>query len=202
MELEFRKFEKIARLKRDMIITEKIDGTNGQIVIQQTSAIDSNYLPITEQYGMEVGEYTMLAGSRKRYITPEVDNYGFARWVSENREGLLWLGEGRHYGEWWGSGIQRRYDMDKKVFSLFNVHRWDTDNIPGDILRVVPVLYRGPFNTDVIDKQLALLKQFGSMAAPGFMKPEGVVVYMVQARTLFKVTIKDDGIPKSLIKEK
>lgn len=33
----------------------------------------------------------------------------------------------------------------------------------------------------------------GSAAAPGFMDPEGVVVYVAAARTLFKKTIKGDA---------
>jgi hypothetical protein len=205
MELAFRKFDKIARLKRDIIITEKIDGTNAQVLIDWFA-----------NYGDEEGDFIanhngkvlwhdddmfMMAGSRKRYLSLEQDNFGFARWVSENAQELLSLGAGRHYGEWWGKGIQRRYGMDKKVFSLFNVHRWDSENIPGDILRTVPVMYRGEFSAERIDQALDVLRLGGSLAAPGFMDPEGVVIYMVQARTLFKVTIKDDGIPKSLLKE-
>lgn len=103
--MNFVGFPKIARLNRDCIITEKIDGTNAQICI-------------TEDGGF-------LVGSRKKWITPENDNYGFARWAYENKEELLKLGVGSHFGEWWGQGIQRRYNMDKKVFSLFNVrYKW------------------------------------------------------------------------------
>jgi hypothetical protein len=38
----------------------------------------------------------------------------------------------------------------------------------------------------------------GSMAAPGFMKPEGVVVFHVAGNVGFKKTIEDDESPKSL----
>ena len=60
------------------------------------------------------------------------------------------LGEGVHRGEWWGNGIQRGYGLQNgdKRFSLFNVHRWEgleADSVPG--LGVVPVLWRGPFDT-------------------------------------------------------
>ena len=52
--------------------------------------------------------------------------FGFARWVETNRERLITLlGPGLHFGEWWGSGIQRGYGLTKgdKRFSLFNVER-------------------------------------------------------------------------------
>jgi hypothetical protein len=58
---------------------------------------------------------------------------------------------------------------------------------------VVPVLYAGVFTSDVVDATLASLEANGSVAAPGFMDPEGVVVYVAAARTLFKKTLKGDG---------
>ncbi|MCJ7726507.1 MAG: hypothetical protein MUP76_09000, partial [Acidimicrobiia bacterium] len=49
-----------------------------------------------------------------RWITPEVDNYGFARWVKDHEEELrTGLGAGLHFGEWWGQGIQRRYGQGR-----------------------------------------------------------------------------------------
>jgi hypothetical protein len=87
-----------------MIVTEKLDGTNAQVHITDDGRI--------------------FAGSRNRWITPDADNFGFARWVAEHEEELRALGPGSHYGEWWGSGIQRRYGLDEKRFSLFNVGRW------------------------------------------------------------------------------
>ena len=98
--MEFIAFPKIARLRRDCVITEKLDGTNAQIVIQD-------------------GEIVAV-GSRSRWITPgkDTDNYGFAGWVEQNRAELLGLGDGTHFGEWWGSGIQRNYGLTEKRFSL------------------------------------------------------------------------------------
>ena len=40
MMIEFTKFPKIPRLNRDMIITEKIDGTNAQIYVAEQAEID------------------------------------------------------------------------------------------------------------------------------------------------------------------
>src|SRR4051812_31897860 len=101
----FEPFAKIARLSRDVIVTEKIDGTNAQIFIDDMGSV-------------------IKAASRTQWITVENDNHGFARWVDENKAELMKLGPGRHYGEWWGAGIQRRYGLKEKRFSLFNVSRW------------------------------------------------------------------------------
>lgn len=180
---EFRPFESIARLKRSCVVTEKIDGTNAQIWISDDLSI-------------------VAAGSRTRWITPSDDNYGFARWVQENAENLRALGPGRHYGEWWGAGIQRRYGLSEKRFSLFNVGRWSNNPYPA-CCSLVPVLHEGEFSTDAVDNALERLKSGGSVAAPDFMDPEGVVVYMPQSRTLYKVTLGGDGhksarLPKSI----
>jgi len=105
MELVFEKFPPIKRLKRNCVITEKLDGTNAQINFDESGHI--------------------LCGSRNRAITPEDDNYGFAICAYTNQKELFGiLCEGRHYGEWWGSGIKCRYGKDKKMFSLCNSGRW------------------------------------------------------------------------------
>src|SRR5690606_40023600 len=70
-----------------------------------------------------------ISQSRKRLITPTADNFGFARWAFERAEILApSLGEGLHYGEWWGKGIQRGYGMDTRVFSLFDTSRWSGED--------------------------------------------------------------------------
>jgi hypothetical protein len=175
--MEFKSFSKIARLSRDVIITEKIDGTNGLIAIS------------------EDGEFAV--GSRNRWITPGDDNAGFALWAYTNMDELMRLGPGYHYGEWWGQGIQRGYGLKEKRFSLFNVSRWEDDEARPACCSVVPVLFRGPFETDYVDVALASLARHGSKAAPGFMRPEGVVIYHVAGGYLFKKTIERDEAPKS-----
>lgn len=175
MTIPFVEFSSITRLSRDMVVTEKIDGTNAQVCV------------------LEDG--TVLAGSRNRWITPEDDNFGFARWVKEHEDELrTGLGVGSHYGEWWGAGIQRRYGLDHKRFSLFNVARWADDAVRPACCHVVPVLLRWTFDTGKVDECLAQLSANGSAAVPGFMQPEGVVVYHAASRTLFKKTLdKNDG---------
>ena len=176
--MEFESFNKISRLSREMVITEKLDGTNAQIFIG------------------EDGEF--LTGSRKRWITPEEDNFGFSRWAHEHKEQLMGLGEGTHYGEWWGQGIQRKYGLTEKRFSLFNTHRWGDDR--PDCCDVVPVLYKGMFNTTRIDEVLEDLAEHGSYAEEGFMNPEGIVIFHTHGNLLFKKTIKNDEVPKFLSK--
>lgn len=58
---------------------------------------------------------------------------------------------------------------------------------------VVPILYRGMFVTDQIERCLDRLEISGSVAAPGFMKPEGVVIFHPQGNVGFKKTIEKDA---------
>ena len=174
---DFVGFPKIARLSREVIVTEKIDGTNAQVYIEEDGA-------------------TIHAGSKGRWLTLENDNFGFARWVEEHREELLRLGPGRHFGEWWGSGIQRNYGLKGKVFSLFNVTRWTDDALRPACCRVVPIIHRGFFATDAIEGCLTGLRLLGSLAAPGFMRPEGIVVFHTAANVGFKKTLEKDEQPK------
>lgn len=173
---KFEAFPKIRRIFKDsMIITEKLDGTNAQVYIHDDGK-------------------TMQFGSRNRYITPEKDNYGFARWATENYEELLKLGPGRHYGEWWGNGIQRGYGLKEKRFSLFNTSRWSGNNshLRPACCDVVPVLGCWQMDTSVIKQVLEELKKTGSHAAPGWMDVEGIVVYHPASNQLFKYTVDDN----------
>lgn len=165
MTLEFKPWPKIPRLSNEKyFITEKIDGTNAAVIITKDG---------------EIG-----AQSRTRLITPNDDNYGFAKWVQENKEELLTMGPGHHFGEWWGLGIQRGYNQDRKRFSLFNTARWNPDNLnKPSCCDVVPSLVSN------IEDAVEFLKKNGSQAAPGFMHVEGVVVYCYQTKSYYKVII-------------
>lgn len=197
--LVFEPWPKIGRLRRECTITEKLDGTNAQIC-----------------FGPE-GE--LLVGSRKREIFPNgtvpdsvpnpdgtikyqkgTDNYGFAQWVHDNRDDLFeFLGEGRHFGEWYGGGIQRGYGLETKRFALFNTGRFGPgrQEIPLYLesvgLESVPVIYQGAFSTEEIDEAMYQLKMGGSFAA-AFRDPEGIIVYHHALRSYAKVTFDhDDG---------
>lgn len=168
-------FPSIPRLFRDVVITEKIDGTNASVHVLEDGRV--------------------IAASRTRYITPTDDNFGFAKWVAahadELREGL---GVGSHFGEWYGSGIQRGYGLlnGEKRFALFNTERWKETR--PKCCEVVPVLYTGMFQSNVIALVIDALAESGSMVVPGFTKPEGIVIYHTHARHSFKYTFdKNDG---------
>lgn len=191
--MDFIAFPKIARFSREVIVTEKIDGTNACVAVIPKEVIDSSVLgaPIVA----EVGDHYIFAGSRTRWVRPQDDNHGWARWVVENADALATLGEGRHFGEWWGSGIQRGYGLPKgeKRFSLFNVSRWEHER-PA-CCHVVPVLMRsGGLDTIDVPGIMQMLGFAGSRAAPGFMKPEGIVIFHAQGNVAFKKTFdKDDA---------
>lgn len=203
--MEFKPFPKIARLHRACTITEKIDGTNAQVYIVESQsneddvAVAESPFAIATQWLEGTGlKRTMFAGSRTRWITPPADNFGFASWVAANHEQLFaGLGNGQHFGEWWGSGIQRRYGLSEKRFSLFNTGRWLKPGVkPPDCCSVVPVLYEGQFSTEAITETFERLRTSGSVAAPGFMNPEGIVVFHAQSGGLFKQTFEHDATGK------
>ena len=80
----------------------------------------------------------------------------------------------------------------------------------------VPVLYRGPWFADATNVPeltdagqlwpgrrwwapewaLEQLRYKGSLAAPGFMDPEGICIFHETSGQLFKATIRDDEKPK------
>lgn len=177
----FVKFDKIPRLNRPFAITEKIDGANGQVHV----------------YGS-----TVQAGSRNRWITPgkTSDNFGFAAWVAEHeRELAEGLGDGTHYGEWYGQGIQRGYGMTERRFALFNCDRWSDPLVRPACCDVVPLLARASDLFDLAQKvpwSLTKLERDGSQAVPGFYKAEGIVIFSYAARQLWKVTLDNDSMSK------
>jgi len=210
--MEFKAFSKIARLNRDIVVTEKLDGTNAQVFICNAETLQNSCAGGNADFVQDfVSEYClaekdglyMFAGSRTRWITlgKEKDNAGFAFWVKEHADELFQLGEGGHYGEWYGRGIQRGYGLDHKRFALFNVARWSIDpSLKPKCVELVPLLYVGPFNETKIKEVLADLKLNGSRAVP-FLNPEGIVIYHTASKTLYKVTLENDEKPKGAVNE-
>lgn len=234
---DYPKYKPIPRLHRDVVLTEKVDGSNGLIhVIDLTTEgideassvayVDGDHVQRviegasiygTDQMGKK---YLIRAGSRNRWLSTEKDNFGFCAWVMANADALTALGPGYHYGEWFGLGIQTGYGLDKKRFALFNVAKWYDprdprthtstfeDNFPKakpcpSVVTVVPVIsvVDGKHLNAEVDKALHTLESEGSFIAPGFMKPEGVVVFHAAAGVLFKATIHNDEKPKSQVKK-
>ena len=172
---EFRSFNKIQRLNRTCLVTEKLDGTNGVIWINPDNPTE------------------LHAGSRNRWLSEGADNYGFYIWVQQNKPELLKLGPGYHYGEWWGVGIQRGYALSERRFSLFNTDRWEDPAVRPACCHVVPIIARENLLDLDIKACLNLLSTQGSMAAPGYKNPEGIVVFHYPGRTMYKVTLDGDG---------
>lgn len=197
--------DKTPRLNRNVIISEKLDGTRATIFIDDS------------------GE--LFCGSRTRWITPQNDNFGFARWAEGNREDLLKLGPGRHDGEFYGQGIQRNYNLKERRFALFNASRWlsvcedngkplpdhpgvfeaktldDGTKVvspgPGSCY-VVPLIWKGVFDLFDCRSTLEMLRVHGSFAVPGWTKPEGIVIFHEAAKKAFKVTCENDESPKGV----
>ena len=213
---EFAPWPSIPRLFRDVTVTEKIDGTNAAVVIKPFMPGDVYRTDDVALVRLGDVKYVVWAQSRSRTIAPgPTDNHSFASWVWNWADDLVVkLGEGRHFGEWWGSGVNRGYGLVKgeKRFSLFNTKRWtpedfDDNLVPG--LGVVPVLFQGPMGdlfdptcrcadqgpnlNDICEK----LEKEGSVASPGFMRPEGVVIYHHAANHCFKYTPFDNDGHKS-----
>lgn len=162
----FEPYGKTPRWRSQVVVTEKIDGTNSLIHIPEDPALP------------------LAVGSRNRWISPGkgTDNFGFAAWVADNEAVLRRLGPGRHYGEWWGVGIGRGYGLTERRWSLFQAHRWTEEllremGLPENV-RVVPILQRSEPQPghDPVALAVAQLQAEGSKAAPGYAKPEGVIV--------------------------
>lgn len=188
---EFHAWGKTARVDSPVVVTEKIDGTNGLIVIGDQGEI--------------------FAGSRNHWLVGQAineepiwnvgDNYGFGAWAVENHHALIdLLGQGWHYGEWWGQGIARRYDQTRKRFALFDIRHsdkpwggvWDDDANEIGML-TVPVLYDGPMDHKEIERTVEHLQKRGSVVAPGYRHPEGLVVRFSHNGVRFKKVIDKVG---------
>lgn len=216
--MEFTPFPKIPRLNRGITITEKINGTNACIRIRDGAALEPgegvNAVVATDS------DTVLWAQSRKRFIQPgKADNMGFAGWVAEHAEYLAdFLGEGDHYGEWWGEGIQKNpYGIAGKRFSLFNTRRWSwldwqqemtpeqeiaVDDANANGVFVVPTLYTGAWINEqggfAPSTQIERLKTQGSFAANSSPYAEGIVIFTHASGTMHKVLAENDELPKGV----
>lgn len=183
----------------NVIVTEKIDGTNACLVFEEDG--------------------TMFAQSRNRIITPATDNQGFAKWAYTHEDELFHiLGVGRHYGEWWGKGIGRKYDMRHNVFSLFNTGRFFKATPGGDDSMAtrakatslfdqvtgVPTVYTGKYGSPEMEQAITALKETGSYAAArmgiDYDNPEGVCFYFREFDKVAKLVFAHPGKHKWEVK--
>lgn len=139
------------------------------------------------------------------------DNHGFSKWAHENKEALIaFLGEGYHFGEWCGKGIQNGEGLKEKGFYLFSppiryFKKYLTDQIktPCDIeipvpgLHFVPELFNGKLEDDflnsidgIIDHYAYNLQEEGSNIGDGSVKPEGLIVE-INGKLTFKVILNE-----------
>jgi hypothetical protein len=203
MTIEFKAWPKTPRLFRDIVITEKIDGTNSAVIIQELDVDDPGTyrLAAIERDGVL---YEVAAQSRNRLITPgkATDNYGFAAFVQANAEALFdLLGPGHHFGEWSGEGIGKRYGdyvKGKRFFSLFNTHRYRDafEEFTHEGRRVwiepVPVLFDGQFSESAIQEAASALLSDGSLHAPFAPNPEGIMIHHTQSKQVYKFTFDNN----------
>ena len=207
--MEFNKFPKIKRLHKDVVVTEKIDGTNATIFVSRhkvdgsigdfTAEALKHYILIRDG-----DEWVMIkAGSRNRWLSKDSDNFGFFDWVESNKKILMNLRPGWHRGEWFGLGIQHGYGLDEKRFALFNPlefsHKYydygeNRETLDPKLLRLnslvktVPIIEIGPISV-VVPKALHLLESEGSVMVPG-QKAEGIIIYHPEAKVYFKETFE------------
>ena len=178
----FKPFPKIPRYTSNIIVTEKIDGTNASILITKNEGVENSF--------------NMEACSKNRILSPgKDDNFGFAKWVEDNAYELIKLGPGQHYGEWYGQGINRGYGLEERRFALFNVNRWriPEDNYklaPGlpNCVEVVPVIGEGEYSDKNLEGLMAYLRRRGSYAVGDYMDPEGIILMHQRSKQLFKKT--------------
>lgn len=191
---QFKGWGSTPRWHKGLTITEKIDGTNACVVI----------------YDGQV-----KAQSRKRMITPDDDNFGFAKWVYDNAGVLMdTLGYGYHYGEWFGEGIQKNpLGIEGKRFALFHATKYTEDNgyelNKVDGLETVPLLHWGPCDLFTIPQIMTDLDSYGSnvkgakLIAQGYdFEPdehaaaEGIIVWHKETQQKYKILLEDDAFHK------
>lgn len=177
----FKSFPKIPRLSNETFtISEKVDGSNGLIFIR----IDPGYSSV------------MVAGSRSRWLyndgTETWDNFGFGRWVRDNKDSLWGLGAGYHFGEWYGQGINRNYGLKDRKFMLFDAKRYQGMHVFPEIVQMERV-FAANVSFDIlmytIDHVINDLYRDGSSIVRGYMKPEGIIVRSDLTNKVYKVLI-------------
>lgn len=188
----FIKWPSTPRFHKGMTIAEKINGTNACVRILD-------------------GKVT--AQSRKRIITPESDNFGFASWVYENAGALTdVLGYGVHFGEWFGEGIQKNpLGIEGKRFALFSPWKFnDTEKEriqESGLVEFVPILFEGQADYMTIPNVIEDLIYTGSRVvgaaqkfAPAIRRAhdaEGIIVWHRETQQKYKILLDNDAIHKS-----
>ena len=189
--VNYNSFPSIERLENIYcIISEKIDGTNSLI---------------------EINETNVRFGSRNRYISFSDDNAGFANFFKdyearfEDAAKDITTDESyplRIYGEWFGCGIQRGYGLKDKFFMPFNSF-YSEKLIEYQVPNVIApnIMYTGKFSMEVVDTCMQQLKLNGSGVVKDYKQPEGIVIFFPKYNFRLKETFDGakwkDALPKS-----
>lgn len=160
--MEFKSFSSLIRLDKTQVeVTQKLHGSNASVWI---------YKDIS-------GVMQVKAAKRTSFLESGEDNFGFRVFVEERAQQFIdLLGEGVHWGEWCGPGINSGEGLTQKRFVLFNTAKADAPR--PDRVDVVPVLWRGALEDLNINEIMNKLKTEGSVYVPGFMRPEGIVIHI------------------------
>lgn len=190
----FIKWPSTPRFHKYLTITEKIDGTNACIRI-----LDG----------------TVSAQSRKRVITPDDDNFGFAKWVHDNAGALTdVMGYGVHFGEWFGEGIQKNpLGIEGKRFAHFSPWKFNDEQkeriTESGLVEFVPVLFEGQADIYTIPNVMQDLDLYGTRVAGAtkvangydweldeMARAEGVIVWQRETQQKYKILLDNDAIHK------
>jgi hypothetical protein len=198
----FKEFSKMQRLeKATILITQKLHGTNASVwitAINPVMVVPENFKPFVTTDG----EFVVRPAKRTSFIDLENDNFGFAKFVAKNKDALArCLGPGTWFGEWVGPGINSGEGLKEKQFALFNTMALD-DKILNmraaglwpENVDTVPVLFFGVTSNIGIEAAAAMekLKTEGSQYAPGFMRPEGIVIQVLGTSATFKQVFESE----------
>jgi hypothetical protein len=177
---EFKAWPKINRFTQPFVtITEKIDGTNACVIVEDGKVIGAQ------------SRSQLLVHDNSGELTKYNDNAGFAQYVIENQNTLFALGDGYHYGEWAGPGIQKNpHNLNQKYFFLFNTGRFVNDEAVSlfPYVRVVPTLYSGYYEDGIVESVMNMLNI--SAKEKGYI-PEGVCIYWHNFDKYSKATFKN-----------
>lgn len=203
---KLKRFGQTPDLFADGTLCEKLDGDTIGIHIDPLKTD-----PFTDEVGIKAGDvmfsgadkraefYRVWLQNRSREVTPDQhDVHGVAAWARAHAAQLVeTLGPGIHFGEWWGYKICRGYGLGPgdRRFSLFNTARWgfiDGTQVPS--LYAAPVLWEGNLMEGwaTIRNEMDALLEGGSVAAPGYRHPEGVVLYHHGADVMMQHLFKSE----------
>ena len=193
MTKEFKPFPKIPNLDNmKVVVTQKLHGTNASLWIDKLDGTEV-LSEAQKDFITTDGKYLVMPAKRTSFINLYSDNFGFAKFTHENRDALaVALGEGTWFGEWVGPGINSGEGLREKRLALFSIHLkekvWQMKkaNLWPERVDLVPVLFEGKavdLGTSIIMSELT---RNGSRYAPGFMRPEGIVIHILGTGISFK----------------